>query len=188
MIALQNDYSGKGNTSRRIAIAERTQDTLHYKSKRALPFSSFLDKRQKMFNIFDKQDESIPDSAKVCLLLKKVEPQSAGTLRVQSAIDGITFTVCVNLWLHWSQNYQISNLLRKSPAPIRSDQSTRVLTKIRRRAITTKAARTVPSAKGFTCLMALSGQDILMNGVRCWTRTSKLSWTPGKRKAGRTIN
>ena len=44
MTALRNHYSGEGNTSRRIAIAERTRDTLHYKSERAMSFSSFLDK------------------------------------------------------------------------------------------------------------------------------------------------
>ena len=63
MIALQNHYSGEGNTSRRIAVAEKTRDTLHYKSERAMPFSSFLDKLQKMFNIFDEEHESISETA-----------------------------------------------------------------------------------------------------------------------------
>jgi hypothetical protein len=71
MIALRNHYSGEGNTSRRIAVAEKTRDTLHYKSERAMPFSSFLDKLQKMFNIFDEENESISETAKVRLLLKK---------------------------------------------------------------------------------------------------------------------
>ena len=100
MIALRNHYSGEGNTSRRIAIAEKTRDTLHYKSERAMPFSSFLDKLQKMFNIFDEENESISETAKVRLLLKKVEhPQlqdAIGALRVRSAIDGISFTECAN--------------------------------------------------------------------------------------------
>ena len=48
-----------------------------------------------MFNIFDEEGEAISKTAKVCLLLKKVEhPQlqdAIGALRVRSAIDGITF-------------------------------------------------------------------------------------------------
>jgi hypothetical protein len=100
MIALRNHYSGEGNTSRRIAVAEKTRDTLHYKSERAMSFSSFLDKLQKMFNIFDEEGEAISETAKVRLLLKKVEhPQlqdAIGALRVRSAIDGITFTECAN--------------------------------------------------------------------------------------------
>jgi hypothetical protein len=65
-----------------------------------MPFSSFLDNLQKMFNIFDEEHESISETAKVRLLLKKVEhPQlqdAIGALPVRSAIDGITFTECAN--------------------------------------------------------------------------------------------
>jgi hypothetical protein len=100
MIALRNHYSGEGNTSRRIAVAKKTRDTLHYKSERAMSFSSFLDKLQKMLNIFDEEGEAISETAKVCLLLKKVEhlqlQDAIGALRVRSAIDGITFTECAN--------------------------------------------------------------------------------------------
>jgi hypothetical protein len=53
-----------------------------------------------MFNIFDEENESISEAAKVRLLLKKIEhPQlqdAIGALRVRSAIDGITFTKCAN--------------------------------------------------------------------------------------------
>ena len=100
MTLLRNHYSGEGNASRPIAVAEKTRDSLHYKSKRAMSISSFLDKLQKMFNIFDEEGEPISETAKVCLLLKKVEhPQlqdATGALQVQSAIDGITFTECAN--------------------------------------------------------------------------------------------
>ena len=100
MIALRNHYSGEGNTSRRIAIAEKTRETLHYKSERAMSFSSFLDKLQKMFNIFTEENEEITEPAKVRMLLKKVEhPQlqdAIGALRVRSSIEGITFTECAN--------------------------------------------------------------------------------------------
>ena len=101
MKALRDHYSGEGNTSRRIAVAERIRDTLHYKNERAMPFSGFLDKLQKMFNIFEEENEVISDQAKVRILLKKVEhPQlqdAIGALRVRATIGGgITFTECAN--------------------------------------------------------------------------------------------
>ena len=100
MEALRAHYSGEGNTSRRIAVAEKTRDTLHYKNERAMSFSSFLDKLQKMFNIFEEENEPISDQAKVRMLLQKVEhPQlqdAIGALRVRASLDGISFTECAN--------------------------------------------------------------------------------------------
>ena len=100
MQALRNHYSGEGNTSRRIAVAERLRDTLHYKNEKSLQFSTFLDKLQKMFNIFEEEGESISEQAKVRLLLQKVEhPQlrdAVGALRVRAQLDGVTFTECAN--------------------------------------------------------------------------------------------
>jgi hypothetical protein len=67
MITLRNHYSGEGNTSQ-WAIAEKTRNTLHYKSEPAMSFSPFLDKLQKMFNIFLEEGEPISETAKVRLL------------------------------------------------------------------------------------------------------------------------
>ena len=98
--ALRAHYSGEGNTSRRIADAERIRDTLHYKNERALQFSAFLDKIQKMFNIFAEEGEPMTEQAKVRMLLAKVEhPQlkdAVGALRVRASMDGTTFTECSN--------------------------------------------------------------------------------------------
>ena len=100
MEALRKHYSGEGNTSRRIAVAEHIRDSLHYKNERAMQFSAFLDKLQKMINIFEEEDEQMTEQAKVRMLLKKVEhPQlqdAVGALRVRASIDGVTFTECAN--------------------------------------------------------------------------------------------
>ena len=100
MKALRKHYSGEGNTSRRIAVAERIRDSLHYKNERAMQFSAFLEKLQKMFNIFEEEDEQMTEQAKVCMLLRKVEhPQlqdAVGALRIRASIDGVTFTECAN--------------------------------------------------------------------------------------------
>ena len=65
MEALRAHYEGAGNQTRRIAEAERLRDTLHYKSEGAMPFQSFLDKIQKMFNIFENADEPYTEAAKL---------------------------------------------------------------------------------------------------------------------------
>ena len=100
MIALRNHYSGEGNTSRRIAQAERYRDTLHYKNEKALSFSSFLDLFQKMVNLFADEGEHLTEQAKVRMLLKKVEhPQlqdAVSALRIRAQLDTVTFTECAN--------------------------------------------------------------------------------------------
>jgi hypothetical protein len=73
MLALSSHYSGEGNTSRRIAVAERLRNSLHYKNEKSLQFSTFLDKLQKMFSIFEVEKEEITEQAKVRMLLKKVK-------------------------------------------------------------------------------------------------------------------
>ena len=131
MAALRNHYSGEGNTSRRIAVAERYRDTLHYKNEKALAFSNFLDKLQTMFNIFETEGEPVTEQAKIRYLLKKVEhPQlqsAVENLRFTSSKDSTTtFTECANhLSSHVSTlpDYQLN---RKVAA---ADTSSKVKTK-----------------------------------------------------------
>jgi hypothetical protein len=95
MEALRKHYSGEGNTSRRIAVVERIRDSLHYKNERAMQFSAFLDKLQKMFNIFEEEDEQMTEQAKVRMLLKKVEhPQLQDT----SATSVLTYITQTSWW------------------------------------------------------------------------------------------
>ena len=100
MIALRNHYSGEGNTSRRIAQAEGYRDTLYYKHEKSLSFSNFLDKIQKMFNMFQEEGESITEQAKVRMLLKKIQhPQmqnAVSALHIRAQLDSVTFTECAN--------------------------------------------------------------------------------------------
>ena len=100
MIALRNHYSGEGNTSRRIAQAEGYRDSLYYKHEKSLSFSNFLDKIQKMFNMFEEEGESITEQAKVRMLLKKIQhPQmqnAVSALRIRAQLDSVTFTECAN--------------------------------------------------------------------------------------------
>ena len=102
MIKLRDHFKGEGNSSRRIAVAERLRDSLHYKNERSLSFEMFLSQCQKMFNIFETQNEEYTEEAKVRFLLKKViHPglsQSVETMKEKQASDptATTFTYASN--------------------------------------------------------------------------------------------
>lgn len=100
MVALRRHYAGEGNSTRRIADAKRIQTTLHYKTERALPFNKFLDSLQRMFTIFEEEDEPLTERAKVDELLTKVQntalAAAVAQLRYQLNTVGISFTVAAN--------------------------------------------------------------------------------------------
>ena len=100
MEALRNHYGGEGNASRRIATAEKLRETLHYKSERSMPFSTFLDRMQKMFNIFQEEGEELTENAKVRELLKRVQnnqlQDTIKALRVRFDLDWILYTEAAN--------------------------------------------------------------------------------------------
>ena len=76
MKALRNHFAGEGNASRNKAEADRLMESLHYKSERAMNFEIFLTQCQKMYNIFEKEDEPMPEDAKIRFLFKRVQNQS----------------------------------------------------------------------------------------------------------------
>ena len=100
MEALRNHYGGEGNASRRIAMAEKLHVTLHYKSERSMPFSTFLDGMQKMYNIFQEEGEELTENAKVRELLKHVQhnqlQDTVKALWVWFDLDGISYTEAAN--------------------------------------------------------------------------------------------
>ena len=102
VLALINHYSGEGNTKRQIADAEKLRDTLHYKTERALPFATFLARLQKMFTLFEENNEPYHEEAKVrCLFDKISNPYLLGTVAALKASqlresDPLTFTTAAN--------------------------------------------------------------------------------------------
>ena len=100
MLALREHYGGEGNASRQIATAEWMRDGLHYKNERSLAFSIFLDRMQKMFNIYEEEGEEFTENAKLHELFKRVQhPQLQDTvkaLKVRFDMEGITFTQAAN--------------------------------------------------------------------------------------------
>jgi hypothetical protein len=101
MKALCAHFAGEGNASRNVAEADRLKESLHYKSERAMAFETFLTQMQRMFNIYEKEGEPIPEDQKVRLLFKKVEHKdldSAIKALKARQIDGtqLTYTMAAN--------------------------------------------------------------------------------------------
>ena len=100
MLALQEHYSGEGNASRRIVTTEWMREGLHYKNERSLALSIFLDRMQKMFNIYEEEGEEFTENAKLRELFKRVQhPQLQDTvkaLKVRFDMEGITYTQAAN--------------------------------------------------------------------------------------------
>ena len=100
MQALRNHYQGEGNASHRIATAEKLKETLHYKSERSLTFTTFLDRMQKMFNIFQEEGEELLENAKLRELFKWVQhlqlQDTVKALKVRFDIEGLTYTQAPN--------------------------------------------------------------------------------------------
>ena len=95
--ALCNHYRGAGNTTRRIADAERLRDQLHYKSESAMPFERFLTKCKDMFTMFSDSKEPYTESQKLRFLLERCEGAAGlqamlGAITADSTIDPNKYT------------------------------------------------------------------------------------------------
>ena len=100
MFALREHYSGEGNATRCFATAERMREGLHYKNERSLAFSIFLDRMQKMFNIYEEEGDEFPENTKLHEIFKWVQhPQLQDTvkdLKVRFDMEGIAYTQAAN--------------------------------------------------------------------------------------------
>jgi len=83
-ISLRAHFSGEGNATKRIVVVERLRDTLFYRSELDMTFEVFCNRIQKMFNIFEQQNEPMIEEAKVRLLLKKI--QHSGLISVVKSL------------------------------------------------------------------------------------------------------
>ena len=100
MLTLREHYSGEGNAGQCIATAEQMREGLHCKNERSLAFSIFLDRMQKMFNIYEEEGEEFTENAKLHELFKWVQhPQlqdTIKTLKVRFDMEGIMYTQAAN--------------------------------------------------------------------------------------------
>ena len=94
MSALRAHYQGKGNTTRRIAKAERLRDSLHYRNERGLPFASYLSKIQQMFTLFEENKEPYSDATKLWFLYDTIKhPQLMTTVSTLQVVQIAGYTV-----------------------------------------------------------------------------------------------
>ena len=81
MSALRSQYQGEGNTTRRIAEAERLRDSIYYRNERGLPFTSYLSQMQHMFTLFEDNKEPYSDAMKLRFLYDTIKhPQLMTTV------------------------------------------------------------------------------------------------------------
>jgi hypothetical protein len=101
MMALIAHHEGEGNSSRRITDAERLKTDLHYKSERQMKFQVFLSKCQEMFNIFDLEEETMSEDAKLRFLFERVQhpevKSAVSALQVKVGLgEKVSFTSAAN--------------------------------------------------------------------------------------------
>jgi hypothetical protein len=101
MNALRSHFAGEGNASRNLGVAERLHETLHYRNERSMTFESFLTNCQKMFNIYQHEDEPLTEDAKVRYLFKRVQhpglQNAIEALKTQQTLGTvITYTTAAN--------------------------------------------------------------------------------------------
>ena len=100
ILELRRHYEGEGHQSRRIASADKYRETLHYKSEHAMPWETFLDSMQKMFNIYKEVGEEMMENAKLREFFKCTKQtqltESVKAMEVQYDMDGLTYTQATN--------------------------------------------------------------------------------------------
>ena len=76
------------------------REGLHYKNERSLAFSIFLDRMQKMFNIYEEEGEKFTENAKLHELFKWVQhlqlQDTVKALKVRFDMEGIMYTQAAN--------------------------------------------------------------------------------------------
>ena len=64
--------SAKGNVRRGVATSDLFQETLHYNINSSFSFNTFLDRMQKIFNIFHDKEEPMANRTQVNELFRRV--------------------------------------------------------------------------------------------------------------------
>ena len=98
--ALFRHYTGKGNVIHCISMSDLLREKLHYKSKRALSFNTFLDRTHNMFNILCNEGEQMDDSTQVHELFRRVQhpliQDTVKALEVRADLDRIKYSEAYN--------------------------------------------------------------------------------------------
>lgn len=101
MSALRDHFLGEGNVTRSLTEAERLRESLHYKNERSMPFETFLTQCQRMYNIFEQENEPMAEDAKIRFMFKSIHHEkvkfAVESLKAQrTAGTALTYTACCN--------------------------------------------------------------------------------------------
>jgi hypothetical protein len=101
MKSLRDHFLGEGNATRSLATAENLRSSLHYKNERSMAFETFLTQTQRMFNIFNQENEPMSEEAKIRFLFQAIQHKdllvAVEALRAQQTAGSIlTYTACAN--------------------------------------------------------------------------------------------
>ena len=73
MKVLRDHFLGEGNATRSLALAEQLWESLHYNTERSMTFETFLTQCQRMFNIFQQEEEPMHEDANIRFLFKAIQ-------------------------------------------------------------------------------------------------------------------
>ena len=102
MEALRAHFSGEGNPTRINVEVEGLQSPLNHKNKRSMTFEVFLTMCQKMYTIFEDENEPMDDKEEVRFLFKAVEgPGLSASIealkaRMSTSVTPVTYTTITN--------------------------------------------------------------------------------------------
>ena len=180
MFALREHYSGEGNASRHIATAERMREGLHYKNERSLAFSIFLDRMQKMFNIYEEEGEEFTENAKLHELFKWVQhPQLQDTvkaLKVRFDMEGFTYTQAANHLTAAVSELPEYHLTRKVSASSSKYQGFGEVEVAVTTAVLKRRGEYKPQTKASSCQTDRFLLGITQTGQNCQKRTNNGCW------------
>jgi hypothetical protein len=137
MTRLYNHYTGNGNQMARVAQADATYKTLHYKDERQFSFNRFIHSAQQMFDIYAASNRKYTDDRKIDFLLDRLSTSPAisphlpslqmernrGPLRYDD-LKSLVTTIIAQQQATNRTNVRISNVQSNRPSSDRPNRPT----------------------------------------------------------------
>ena len=126
--ALRLQYEGRGEMNRRLSEAAMIEKTLFYKSEKALSFTIFSARMERMFNIYKEENRPKSEDEKLEILFRKIQCSQLATnvasLQAQYDINenGITYDRAMN---HLASIITNNNMSNRFVNQVQTNHSTR---------------------------------------------------------------
>ena len=156
------------------------REGLHCKNKRSLAFSIFLNRMQKMFNIYEEEGEEFTENAKLRELFKWVQhPQlqdTVKTLKVHFDMEGIMYTQAANHLTAAVWSFQTTTSLARSRLHHLEHQGFGEVGVAVTTAMLKGRGECKPRTKVSSCQMDRFLLGITRTGQNCQKKTSSGCW------------